>query len=353
MEAFTRKSRTITLGSLKIGGGNPIWVQSMTNTDIRDADKTWEQILRLESLGCEIIRAAVPDEEAAASLKKIKDKINIPLIADIHFDYRLAIKSLESGADCVRINPGNLGGDDRLKKTADAAKAAGAAIRIGVNSGSLEKDILKEMGVCGKSLARSAIMNTRKLEAMGFENFKVSIKASSVPTTLEAYRIFSAENDAPLHIGITEAGTEFSGTIKSAAGIGALLAMGIGDTLRVSLTSEPETEVKVGWKILETMGIRRRGPEIISCPTCGRTEIDLINLAKNTEDILAFSKSPVTVAVMGCPVNGPGEAREADYGIAGGRGLGIIFRKGKVVKKVKENDLLREFRIMLEQEGII
>lgn len=347
------KRRVISFGGVLIGGDNPCLVQSMTNTDTRNAEATYQQILELEKNGCEIIRVAVPDEEAALAIKNIKNKIHIPLIADIHFDYHLAILSLENGADCIRINPGNIGGDDKLKKTVDAAKSAGAAIRIGVNSGSLEKDILKSTGISAESLAKSAVINARKLEEYGFDNFKVSIKSSSVPMTIKAYGLFAKENDAPLHIGVTEAGTEFAGTIKSSIGIGALLASGIGDTLRVSLTGDPVTEVTVGWQILSALELRRRGPEIISCPTCGRTEIDLVGLANDVEKMLATSKSIITVAVMGCPVNGPGEAREADYGIAGGKGLGIIFRKGEVIKKVKETELLEEFKKILEKDCII
>lgn len=345
-------TREITIGNLVLGGSNPIRVQSMTNTDTRDIEKTVNQINNLEKAGCEIIRCAVLDDDAALSIKKIKDKINIPLVADIHFDYNLAIKSLENGADCIRINPGNLGGLEKTKKVVDATKMAKASIRIGVNSGSLEKHLLKEMGVCAESLAKSALINAKILEDMDFYNFKVSLKASSVPMTIKAYKLFSKQNNAPLHIGVTEAGTNFSGTIKSSVGIGALLSLGIGDTLRVSLTGDPIDEVRVGWQILSSLDIRKRGPEIISCPTCGRTEIDLIGLAESVEKLLQNSKSLITVAVMGCAVNGPGEAREADYGIAGGRGLGIIFRKGEVIKKVKENQLLDEFKKILKNDKI-
>lgn len=345
-------TREITIGNLVLGGSNPIRVQSMTNTDTRDIEKTVNQINNLEKAGCEIIRCAVLDDDAALSIKKIKDKINIPLVADIHFDYNLAIKSLENGADCIRINPGNLGGFEKTKKVVDATKMAKASIRIGVNSGSLEKHLLKEMGVCAESLAKSALINAKILEDMDFYNFKVSLKASSVPMTIKAYKLFSKQNNAPLHIGVTEAGTNFSGTIKSSVGIGALLSLGIGDTLRVSLTGDPIDEVRVGWQILSSLDIRKRGPEIISCPTCGRTEIDLIGLAESVEKLLQNSKSLITVAVMGCAVNGPGEAREADYGIAGGRGLGIIFRKGEVIKKVKENQLLDEFKKILKNDNI-
>ncbi len=346
-------TREITIGNLVLGGSNPIRVQSMTNTDTRDIEKTVNQINNLEKAGCEIIRCAVLNENAALSLKKIKDKINIPLVADIHFDYKLAIKSLENGADCIRINPGNLGGIEKTKKVVDATKMAKASIRIGVNSGSLEKHLLKEMGVSAESLAKSALINAKILEDMDFYNFKVSLKASSVPMTVKAYKLFSEQNNAPLHIGVTEAGTNFSGTIKSSVGIGALLSLGIGDTLRVSLTGDPIDEVRVGWQILSSLDIRKRGPEIISCPTCGRTEIDLITLVESVEKLLQNSKSLVTVAVMGCAVNGPGEAKEADYGIAGGRGLGIIFRKGEVIKKVKENQLFDEFKKILKNDEII
>lgn len=346
-------TREIKLGGLILGGENPVRVQSMTNTDTRDTEKTIEQILTLEEAGCEIIRSAVPDEKAAEAIKKIKDKINIPFIADIHFDYRLAIKAIEYGADCVRINPGNLGGAEKTRLVAEAARASGAAIRIGVNAGSLEKNLLAEKGVCAESLAQSALINARILEDMGFYNFKVSLKASSVPMTIKAYRLFAEQNNSPLHIGVTEAGTNFAGTIKSSVGIGALLAMGLGDTLRVSLTADPTDEVRVGWQILSALEIRRRGPEIISCPTCGRTEINLIALAEAVEKRLARSKALISVAVMGCPVNGPGEAREADYGIAGGRGIGIIFRKGEVIKKVSEENLLAEFMEILGRDGIL
>lgn len=346
-------TREIKIGNIVLGGNNPIRVQSMTNTDTRDVEKTVAQILALEKEGCEIIRSAIPDEEAAKAVKKIKDAIHIPFVADIHFDYRLAVKALEYGADCVRINPGNLGGEEKTRIVADAAKSCGAAIRVGVNAGSLEKHLLKEYGVCAESLAKSAVINAQLLENMGFDNFKVSLKASSVPMTIKAYKLFSEQNNSPLHIGVTEAGTNFTGTIKSSVGIGALLAMGIGDTLRVSLTGDPLDEVRVGWQILSSLELRRKGPEIISCPTCGRTEIDLIGLAEKVEKYLASSKAHVSVAVMGCPVNGPGEAREADYGIAGGKGVGIIFRKGEIIKKVKEDCLLSEFMEILKKDGIV
>ena len=347
------KSRVIKVGSALIGGGNPVLIQSMTNTDTRDVEATVNQILELERAGCEIIRCAVPDEKAAYALKQIKDKIHIPLIADIHFDYKLAVKSVESGADCIRINPGNLGGFERLKVVTDAVKASGAAIRVGINSGSLEKDILEKQGVTASSIVESALRNIRYLYDLNFDNFKVSLKSSSVPMTIKAYQLFANQDNSPLHVGVTEAGTLFSGTIKSAVGIGAVLASGIGDTLRVSLTGEPLDEIKTGWQIVSALDLRRKGPEIISCPTCGRTAINLIDLANKVEDMLQVSKSIVTVAVMGCAVNGPGEAREADYGIAGGKGQGLIFKKGSIVKKVDEDTLLEEFAKILKEDGII
>lgn len=347
------KSRVIKVGSVLIGGGNPVLLQSMTNTDTRDVAATVEQILELEKAGCEIIRCAVPDEVAACALKEIKDKIHIPLIADIHFDYKLAVKSIESGADCVRINPGNLGGFDRLKIVTDAVKSAGAAIRVGINSGSLEKDILADKGVTAEAIVASALRNIRYLYDLNFDNFKVSLKSSSVPMTIAAYKLFAEQDNSPLHVGVTEAGTLFAGTIKSAVGIGAILSLGIGDTLRVSLTGEPIDEVKTGWQIVSALDLRRRGPEIISCPTCGRTEINLIDLAQKVEDMLKYSKALISVAVMGCAVNGPGEAREADYGIAGGKGQGLIFKKGEILKKVNEDILLKEFEHILKEDGII
>lgn len=347
MRKMTKK---IKLKNLWIGGNSPIAVQSMTNTDTRDIDKTVAQILELEKVGCEIIRIAIPDEQAIESIKPILNAINIPLIADIHFDYKLAIKSIEKGVHCVRINPGNIGGAENTKKVIDAAKLNNCAIRLGVNAGSLEKDLLKKYGITADALVESVIRNLKIFEENNFENLKISIKASSVPLTIEAYRKLSQITDYPLHIGITEAGTKFSGTVRSSVGIGTLLAEGIGDTLRVSLTANPIEEVKVGWEILKSLNLRTRGVEIISCPTCGRTEIDLITLAEKVENILSSIDKHFSVAVMGCPVNGPGEAREADYGIAGGKKQGIIFKKGVVIKKVREEELLDEFyKIILEE----
>lgn len=324
----------------------------MTNTDTRDVEATVNQIKSLEESGCEIVRSAVPDMEAAEKLRDIKDLINIPLIADIHFDYKLALKSIESGCDGIRINPGNIGSDDKVKKVIDAAKQNGCAIRIGVNAGSLEKELLKKYGVTAEALVLSAGRHIDFFEKNNFNNIKISLKASSVPLTIKAYQIFSEKYDYPLHIGVTEAGTVFTGSIKSSVGIGAMLAMGLGDTLRVSLTGDPVQEVRVGWEILKSLGLRKRGPEIISCPTCGRTEINLIELAEKVESVLSSFKAHVSVAVMGCPVNGPGEAREADYGIAGGKGNGLLFKKGVIIKKVKEENLLNELINLLKADGI-
>lgn len=338
-----RLTRKIKLKDIYIGGDAPITVQSMTNTDTRDLESTLNQIKRLEEVGCEIIRIAIPDEKAMENIPEILKHIRIPLIADIHFDYKLAIGSIEKGVHCVRINPGNIGGEEKTRKVIQVAKLNGCAIRLGVNSGSLEKDILKKHGVTADALVESALRNIKIFEDENFENLKLSLKASSVPMTIEAYRKISNIVDYPLHLGVTEAGTKFSGTVKSSVGIGTLLAEGIGDTLRVSLTADPAEEVKVGWEILRALGLRKRGVEIISCPTCGRTEIDLITLAEQVEEALRSIEQSITVAVMGCPVNGPGEAKEADYGIAGGKNLGIIFKKGIVIKKVREENLLEEF----------
>lgn len=351
---FERKlTRKIQLGDVAIGGGSPVSVQSMTNTDTRDFESSLGQINDLQLAGCEIVRLAIPDAEAVEIFKKLKLVSKIPLIADIHFDYKLALKSMEYGADCIRINPGNIGNNKKIDQVIECAKQYGCAIRIGVNAGSLEKDLLKKYGVCADSLVMSAIRNIEYFESKNFDNIKISLKASSVPMTLDAYRKISEKIDYPLHIGVTEAGTIFGGTVKSAVGIGTLLAEGIGDTLRVSLTADPVQEVKVGWEILKSLGLRRRGVEIISCPTCGRTEIDLVGLAEAVEDSLKSIKSEIHVAVMGCVVNGPGEAREADYGIAGGKGVGIIFKKGKVVKKAPETELLQTFLDILKEDSIV
>jgi (E)-4-hydroxy-3-methylbut-2-enyl-diphosphate synthase len=334
-----RKTRQIFVGPVKIGGDAPISVQSMTKTDTRDIQKTVHEIRRLEEVGCEIVRVAVINEEAAHAIAEIKKRISMPLIADIHFDYRLALKAMESGADGLRINPGNIGGRDRLKTIVIEARDRSIPIRIGVNAGSLEKDLVKRFrGATAEAMVSSALRTVESIEALGFHQMKVSLKASDVSRTLEAYRLFSEKSDYPLHLGITEAGRGSGAIVKSSIGIGLLLSEGIGDTLRVSLTGDPVEEVKVGYEILRALKVRRRGVEIISCPTCGRCEIDLDRLVEGVEkDVQKISK-PLTIAIMGCVVNGPGEAKEADIGIAGGRGVGLLFKKGKVIKKVREED---------------
>jgi len=347
-----KMTRQIKIGDVAVGGGAPVSIQSMTNTDTRDTEATIAQIKRLEAAGCEIVRCAVVDENAAKAFRTIRNAVRVPLIADIHFDYRLAIASMEHGADAIRINPGNIGSAERVRAVVDAAKANGSAIRVGVNAGSLEKDILKEHGITAEALAKSAFRHIRQIEDMGFYDMKISLKASSVPLTYQAYTLFAAQSDYPLHIGVTEAGTFFAGTVKSSAGIGALLLNGIGDTLRVSLTGDPEQEVRVAWQLLNALEIRRRGPEIISCPTCGRTEIGLEALAVEVEQRAAVLNDTISIAVMGCPVNGPGEAKHADYGIAGGRGQGIIFKKGEPVKKVPETELVGELFEIIKNDGV-
>ncbi len=330
-----RRSRSISLGNVMIGGEAPVLVQSMTNTDTRDAAATVAQILRLEAVGCEIARAAVPDMQAAQALGVIKNGIAIPLVADIHFDHRLALEALKQGVDGLRINPGNIGGKRKVRELVRAAQERRVPIRIGVNSGSLEKEILeREGGVTPRGMVESAIRHVRVLEEMGFREIKISLKAPDVRRTYEAYRLMAQEVDYPLHLGITEAGTTFSGTIKSAVGLGILLHEGIGDTLRVSLTGDPEDEVRVAYGILRALGIRQRGIEMISCPTCGRTQVDLIPVALEVERRLAHIDLPMQVAVMGCAVNGPGEAREADLGVCGGKRNWLLFRKGEVVRKL-------------------
>lgn len=336
-----RKTRVVKIGNILIGGDNPIAIQSMCNTKTSDVDATVKQILELEDAGCEIIRVAVPDMKAAEAIAEIKKQIHIPLVADIHFDYRLALKAIESGVDKLRINPGNIGGEDRVKAVVEAAKAKGIPIRIGVNSGSLEKDILEKYGeVTPEGLVESALRHIRILEKLDFYDIVVSIKASNVPFSLATYSLLSKKVDYPIHLGITESGTEWSGTIKSAVGIGAILAMGIGDTIRVSLTGSTVEEVKVAKAILKDLGLRKFGIEFVSCPTCGRTSIDLIGLANKVEERCRNINKDIKVAVMGCAVNGPGEAREADIGIAGGNGYGLIFKKGEIIKKLPENELL-------------
>jgi (E)-4-hydroxy-3-methylbut-2-enyl-diphosphate synthase len=337
-----RKTRQISIGSLKIGGGAPISVQSMTKTDTRDFRRTIHQIRRLKEAGCEIVRVAVVDEEAARAIAEIKKRIQIPIIADIHFHYRLALKAMESGADGIRLNPGNIGGRDRLKTIVINAKDRSIPIRIGVNAGSLEKDLLKRFGgATAEAMVSSALRTIEWMEDLGFQQIKVSLKASDVLRTVEAYRLFSKTTDYPLHLGITEAGRGSDAIVKSSLGIGILLSEGVGDTLRVSLTGDPVQEVRVGYDILRSLKIRERGVEIISCPTCGRCEINLTPLVEKVEKATQRIDTPLTIAIMGCVVNGPGEAKEADVGIAGGKGMGLLFRKGRVVKKVREKDFAR------------
>lgn len=341
MELPRKQTRQLKLGSVRIGGGAPIVVQSMTNTDTRDVEATLGQIKRLHDAGCEIVRVAVPDETAARALRVIHDASLIPVIADIHFDYRLALMALEAGLEGLRINPGNIGERKNVEMVVDAAKARGAVIRVGVNSGSVEKRLLEQYGgPTPQAMVESALGHVRILEEHGFYDTKISIKSSSVLNTIECYRLLSQRCDYPLHLGVTEAGGVLRGAIKSSVGMGVLLSEGIGDTLRVSLTAAPEEEMTVAWELLRALGLRQRGPEIISCPTCGRTEIDLIGLAQEVERRLRTENAPIKVAVMGCVVNGPGEAREADLGMAGGRDKGIIFRKGEVIRSVRGQETL-------------
>jgi len=338
-----RKTRPVWVGTVQVGGGAPVSVQSMTNTDTRDIAATAAQINQLARAGCEIVRVAVPDREAADVLHLIKKQIEIPLVADIHFDYRLALTALEKGVDGLRINPGNIGKREKVAEVAAAAKERGVPIRIGVNAGSLEKDLLDRYGSpAAAALVESAMRHIRLLEELGFFDIKVSVKASNVPLMLEAYRMLAEKVNYPLHVGVTEAGTLRSGVVKSAVGIGALLAEGIGDTIRVSLTGHPLEEVRVGYEILKSLGLRTRGVDLVSCPTCARTRIDLIKIANEVEDRLRGITKPLKVAVMGCVVNGPGEAKEADVGIAGGKGTGLLFRRGRVVRSVPEEELVEE-----------
>ncbi|MCI6222117.1 MAG: flavodoxin-dependent (E)-4-hydroxy-3-methylbut-2-enyl-diphosphate synthase [Selenomonadales bacterium] len=345
-----RKTRQIQVGSVKIGGGAPVSVQSMTNTKTQNAQATLAQIRRLADLGCDIIRCAVPDQEAALALKDITAGSPIPVIADIHFDYRLALQAIESGVDGLRLNPGNIGGPDKVRAVVEAARARHLPIRIGVNAGSLPRDLLEKYGhPTPEALVEAAWRHIHILEDMEYGNIKVSLKCHDVPLTLAAYRLLASQCDYPLHVGITEAGTVHSGLIKSAVGIGALLAEGIGDTIRVSLTGDPAEEVKAGFEILKALGLRQHGATLISCPTCGRTSIDLEKLAGQVEAHLTGIKEPITVAVMGCVVNGPGEAREADVGIAGGKGEGLVFRRGEVLKKVPEEDLIPSLFVEIDK----
>ena len=342
-------TRQIMVGNVPVGGGAPVTIQSMCNTPTQDVAATVDQIHRLEAAGCEIVRVAVPDLEAARAVGAIRERISIPLVVDIHFDYQLALEAVAAGADKVRINPGNIGGQDRVRAVARACAARGVPIRIGVNGGSLEKPILaKYGGVCAEALVDSAFGHIRMLNECGFDDICVSLKSSSVPVTMAAYRLMREKSDYPLHIGVTEAGTPRMGVLKSAAGIGGLLALGLGDTFRVSLSADPVEEVYAARDILKAIGLRREGPELISCPTCGRTKIDLIGLANQVEERLRDCKKPITVAVMGCVVNGPGEASAADVGIAGGDGVGMLFRKGEIVKKVPQDQLVDELMKMID-----
>lgn len=345
-----KKTRAISLGGVGIGGDNPVRVQSMCNTDTRDVLSTAAQIRRLAEAGCEIVRVAVPDEAAAKALFELRQSSPVPLVADIHFDYRLALTAVQAGIQGLRINPGNIGGKKKVDAVVDAAKKAGVPIRIGVNSGSVDKKLLARFGgPTPEAMVESALEHVRLLEDRNFDQIKISLKSSHVLDTIAAYRLLSERVDYPLHIGITEAGTLLRGAVKSAVGLGILLHEGLGDTLRVSLTHDPVAEIGVAWEILRALGLRARGPEIVSCPTCGRTEIELIQLAEAVEEKLRGVEEVFSVAVMGCVVNGPGEAREADIGIAGGRGLGVIFKKGEVVRKIRgEGNLIPEFMKELE-----
>ena len=341
--SYKRKiTREVRVGDVKIGGNNPISVQSMTNTDTRDVEKTVAQIKRLEEAGCDIVRVAVVDMDAAKCISKIKEQVNIPIIADIHFDYRLALESVSSGVDALRINPGNIGSDDRVGAVVDAVKKRNIPIRIGINAGSLPSDILATYNghPTAEGMVEGALRHIRICEHLDYKNLVISLKASDVPLMIEAYSLLAEKVDYPFHLGVTEAGLLRDGTVKSAIGIGSLLYAGIGDTIRVSLTDDPAEEVKTCRSILSALGLRHFGPTIISCPTCGRTQVELIHLAKEVETALADIDAPLKVAVMGCVVNGPGEAREADFGIAGGTGSGIIFSHGEILRTVSEKDLV-------------
>lgn len=339
------KTIEIQIGSRAIGAGNPIAIQSMTNTKTEDVEATVAQILRLEDAGCEIVRSTVPTEEAARAVREIKKKIHIPLVADIHFDYRLAIAAIENGADKIRINPGNIGGRERIREVVAAARMRQVPIRVGVNSGSLEKDIIEKYGrVTPDGLVESAMDKVRMIEDFNYDNIVISIKSSDVMMCVRAHELIAKKTRYPLHVGITEAGTVFSGSIKSSVGLALILNQGIGDTIRVSLTGDPVEEVRAAKLILKTLGLRRGGVEVVSCPTCGRTEIDLISLAGQVEELVRDIPLDLKVAVMGCVVNGPGEAKEADIGVAGGKHEGLIFRHGEIIRKVPEGELLEALR---------
>ena len=342
-------SKQIKVGSVLVGGGAPVSIQSMTNTRTDDVAATLAQIRALATAGCEIVRVAVPDMEAAKAVGKLKEDSPLPIVVDIHFDYRLALESIAAGADKVRINPGNIGGEDRVKAVADACRLRGIPIRIGVNGGSLEKPLLaKYGGVCPEAMVESAFGHIRLLEKFDFDDICVSLKSSSVPVTMKAYQLMHEQSNYPLHIGVTEAGTVKMGTLKSAVGIGGLLALGIGDTMRVSLSADPVEEIVAARDILKAAGVRKEGAELVSCPTCGRTRIDLIALANEVEERLKGVSKDITVAVMGCVVNGPGEASAADCGIAGGIGEGLLFQKGQIVKKVPQEQLVEELFALID-----
>lgn len=343
--AERRRTKEVRIGDVVIGGKHPIAIQSMTNTKTQDVEATVAQILQLERAGCQIIRSTVPDMEAAKALAEIKKQIHIPLVADIHFDYRLAIAAMENGADKIRINPGNIGSAERVKAVVDCARERNIPIRVGVNSGSLEKELVEKYhGVTAEGLVESALDKVKIIEDMGYDQLVISIKSSDVLMCAKAHELIAQKTDYPLHVGITEAGTLFSGNIKSAVGLGIILYQGIGDTIRVSLTGDPLEEVKSAKRILKTLGLRNGGIEVVSCPTCGRTQIDLIGLANKVEDMVQDIPLDIKVAVMGCVVNGPGEAKEADIGIAGGKGVGLLIKKGEIIKKVPEDQLLETLR---------
>lgn len=345
-------TKVIRIGNCRIGGGNPVAIQSMTNTKTEDVDATVSQILALERAGCDIIRCAVPTMEAAEALKEIKKQIHIPLVADIHFDYRLAIAAIENGADKIRINPGNIGSEDRVRAVVEKAKEYNVPIRVGVNSGSLEKELVEKYGgVTAEGIVESALDKVHMIERMGYENLVVSIKSSDVMMCVKAHELIAKECPYPLHVGITESGTLMSGNIKSSVGLGIILHEGIGDTIRVSLTGDQLEEIKSAKLILKTLGLRTGGIEVVSCPTCGRTRIDLISLANQVETMVAEFPLDIKVAVMGCVVNGPGEAKEADIGIAGGIGEGLLIKKGEIIRKVKEEELLDALRDELVHWG--
>lgn len=350
VQIMREQTKVIQIGNVKIGGGNPVAIQSMTNTKTEDVAATVAQILKLEEAGCDIIRCAVPTMEAAQALSEIKKQIHIPLVADIHFDYRLAIAAMENGADKIRINPGNIGSTERVKAVVDAAKERNIPIRVGVNSGSLEKDIVEKYGkVTAQGLVESALDKVRMIEEMGYDNLVISIKSSDVLMCIQAHELIAKQTNYPLHVGVTESGSLIAGNIKSAIGLGNILYQGIGDTIRVSLTGDPVEEVRSSKLILKSLGLRKGGVTVVSCPTCGRTQIDLIGLAGKVEKMVEDIDLDIKVAVMGCVVNGPGEAKEADLGIAGGKGEGLLIKKGEVIRKVPEDKLLEALKDELEK----